>query len=228
MRRVRYYKEAYTKTDFNEEQSFYTEYRLGITERQKRWQRRAWGFYIHYRKNSILPRHRQLSIEDLIANFDPAINKPVCMFPRITQEGQFVINGTRDYLHLHHIVPKAFMLQRQQQFDPDNVATNIIPINRLNHVGYRYSGWLPSNFEDLTDTLMRELPIIHPDTELARRLYAVKGREAYEEMREFRNRRLEWGEPYHNTSYDRLFTQTAEETVSLYTTCFSEVYPQRP
>ena len=228
MRRVRYYKEAYTKNDYNEEEAFYNEYTLGLTERQKNWQRRAWGFYIHYKRDSLQPRHKRKPIQDLISDFDPKINTPVCMFPKFTDDGQFLINGAKSFLHLHHITPKAFMLQRQQEFDPDNVATNVIPINRLNHIGYKYTGWLPSRFEDLTPDVIHELPIIHPDTELARRLYAVKGAEAYEEMRIFRNERLAWGDPYHNTSYDRLFSQVSEEAISLYSTCFSESYPQRP
>ena len=151
----------------------YEHARVELTKQQKDWLARAWIHAFGYIPNAV-----------------PIYNE---------REGfahRRVIK-----LHWHHITPIGEMTRLNGTNSTSyNNPRNIVPVESLNHTGFRA---LEDDF------------VIHEDTKQALREY-WENKKAFVDMSEDRRELTDRGMVYHETDYDEYFLQLADEVSSKY------------
>lgn len=131
-----------------------------------------------------------------------------CYFPMYSEKRGFHACGSTFKVELHHLAPQGFVKRVLKGLfnngNPD-VPTNILPICKRQHVGYRYGGSLDHQ-NDLVD-------VIHTDAAWAYRQYSKQGKEAFNKV--FSGRES-FTTPYWNTDWDVAMQQIADRIVGAY------------
>jgi len=226
-RPFRYWKQAF-EPDFVEGGHY--DHKLGISEKQRKWLKRCWGFYSYYMQLSLLPRDQQPDLNTIIAQFNPDIHKPKCVLPLFNEEKDKIhLCWSSKDINMHHWTPKGHELHKGQTMDVDNMPNMFVPVCAYHHTGrgYQLNGTMPHDFDELTAQDLQYQEMLHPDTCLAFEYYANGNQNGFDAMNEFRERVSQDELLYWNTQYDVYFARKAEEAVSLFAVLFQEPFPQR-